>query len=580
MQIFFSPIFCKLGVMKKHLHLFCCLLATIHLFGQNRYQVVISEIMADPSPVVGLPNNEWVELKNTGTSAVNLSGWRLGDLTGISGPMPQYMLAPGSYVIVCTGNAVTALSAFGATLAVTSFPSLDNETDQLFIRSANGTTMHAVNYQSKWYNNELKKEGGWTLEMIDPAQPCTGKENWNASINASGGTPGTVNSINGSLSTLPEPAISHSYTTGSNTVTIVFNQPVDSTSGATLTNYTLASNNIMGARTMPPLFNQVQLTLAQPLTEATIYTVTVNGVSNCTGKVMAGQQVQTGLASAAITQDLVVNEILFHPRPNGYDYVELYNKSKKIIDLSKILLANRNAAGSIDNIKPVSNQPVYIFPGDYVVVTEDADNLALNYLVKAPSKVMVIPALPSYPNTGGTVVLVNEQGAVVDEVAYSNKWHFPLTDNDEGIALERIDPDQPAQSAQNWHSAASTAGFGTPTYRNSQYKSVETGRGVVTISPAVFSPDGDGFNDIASITYNLPQNGFVANITIFDATGRPVKNLVRNATTSTSGYWNWNGLNDKNNPLPIGTYIVLSEFFNLQGKKQVYKNTVVLARPL
>ncbi|MFD2919879.1 lamin tail domain-containing protein [Terrimonas rubra] len=567
--------------MKKHLLLLCCLLATTTcVYAQNRYQVVITEIMADPAPIVGLPNNEWIELKNTGTTPVNLAGWRLGDLTGISGPMPQYMLASGSYVIICTGNAVTALSAFGATLAVTSFPSLDNETDQLFIRSANGTTMHAVNYQSNWYNNELKKEGGWTLEMIDPVQPCSGKENWKASTSATGGTPGTVNSVNGSLTTQPAPAVTHSYTTGTNQVTIVFNQPVDSSSGATLTNYSVTGNNITRALTLPPLFNQVQLTLAEPLTEATIYTISVSGVINCSGKVITAQQVQTGLASAAMAQDLVINEILFRPRPNGYDYAELYNRSKKIIDLSKILLANRNTAGNIDNIKSVSQQPVYIFPGDYVVVTENADNLALNYLVKAPSKVMVIPALPSYPNTGGTVVLVNEQGAVVDEVAYSNKWHFPLIDNDEGVALERIDPDQPSQSAQNWHSAASTAGFGTPTYRNSQYKSVETGKGSISISPTVFSPDGDGFNDITSISYNLPQNGFVANITIFDAAGRPVKNLVRNATTSTSGYWNWNGLNDKNNPLPIGTYIILSEFFNLQGKKQVYKNTVVLARPL
>lgn len=567
--------------MKKHLLLLCCLLATTTcVFAQNRYQVVITEIMADPSPPVGLPNNEWIELTNTGTTAVNLAGWRLGDLTGISGPMPSYILGPGSYVIICTGSAVTALSAFGATLAVTSFPSLDNETDQLFIRAANGTTIHAIAYQSNWYNNELKKEGGWTLEMIDPAQPCAGKENWKASTSATGGTPGTVNSVKGNLTTQPAPAVTHSYTTGTNQVTIVFNQPVDSSSGATLINYSVTGNSITRALTLPPLFNQVQLTLAEPLTEATIYTISVNGVINCAGKVITAQQVQTGLASAAMAQDLVINEILFRPRPNGYDYAELYNRSKKIIDLSKILLANRNTTGNIDNIKSVSQQPVYIFPGDYVVVTEDADNLALNYLVKAPSKVMVIPTLPSYPNTGGTVVLVNEQGAVVDEVAYSNKWHFPLIDNDEGVALERIDPDQPSQSAQNWHSAASTAGFGTPTYRNSQYKSVETGRGNISISPTVFSPDGDGFNDITSISYNLPQNGFVANITIFDAAGRPVKNLVRNATTSTSGYWNWNGLNDKNNPLPIGTYIILSEFFNLQGKKQVYKNTVVLARPL
>ena len=77
-------------------------------FSQNRYDVVIDEIMADPSPQVGLPNNEWIELKNMANAVINLQGWRIGDANGQSGPMPNFDLQPDSFVIVCTSSAVAA----------------------------------------------------------------------------------------------------------------------------------------------------------------------------------------------------------------------------------------------------------------------------------------------------------------------------------------------------------------------------------------------------------------------------------------------------------------------------------------
>ena len=100
-------------------------------FSQNRYDVVIDEVMADPTPQVGLPNNEWIELKNTTTSPIDLQGWRIGDATGQSGGLPNFILQPDSFVIVCTASAVAAMSAFGTTISVTSFPSLDNSGDHL-----------------------------------------------------------------------------------------------------------------------------------------------------------------------------------------------------------------------------------------------------------------------------------------------------------------------------------------------------------------------------------------------------------------------------------------------------------------
>src|SRR6185369_10886470 len=77
-------------------------------FAQNHYDIVIDEIMADPSPQIGLPGHEWIELKNVSHQPFNLQGWRIGDTGGQSGPMPDFNLQPDSFVIVCSSSAVSA----------------------------------------------------------------------------------------------------------------------------------------------------------------------------------------------------------------------------------------------------------------------------------------------------------------------------------------------------------------------------------------------------------------------------------------------------------------------------------------
>ncbi|MEI9909444.1 MAG: lamin tail domain-containing protein [Bacteroidota bacterium] len=176
--------------MKPASLLLLIFLLPLYIDAQNRYDVVIDELMADPTPQIGLPNNEWIELKNTTTTPINLQNWRIGDATGQSGPIPSFILQPDSFVIVCTGSAVAAMSIFGTAIPVTSFPSLDNDGDQIFLRAADGKIIHAVSYTLSMYQNEVKKEGGWTLEMMDTKSPCAGNNNWKASVNTTGGTPG------------------------------------------------------------------------------------------------------------------------------------------------------------------------------------------------------------------------------------------------------------------------------------------------------------------------------------------------------------------------------------------------------
>lgn len=557
-------------------------LTPVCLLAQNRYDVVIDEIMADPTPQVGLPNNEWIELRNITSSPINLQNWRLADLTGQSGPMPNFILQPDSMVIVCTGSAITALSTFGTTISVTSFPSLDNDGDQLTLRAANGRTIHTVSYLSSWYQNELKKEGGWTLEMIDTKSPCAGMSNWKASVSTTGGTPGKKNSIDAINNDTESPKLKRAYTTDNTTIILVFDEPLDSLKGATLANYSIDGGlSLINAVTLAPLFNTVQLKTSTALSATTVYTITATNITDCKNNIIgSANKARVGLPSDAEVGDWIINEILFNPKPNSYDFVEFYNNSNKIFDASKLYIANRNSSGVISSIKQLSTTPAYIFPGDYIVATESSSSLAINYLVKNPENVFEVSSMPSFSDYEGTVIALNFQGDVVDEVNYKDDWHFNLIDDDEGVSLERIDPAALSQHQSNWHSAASTVGYGTPTYKNSQYKQLPGINASIVANPKIFSPDNDGFDDIASIQYSTDAPGYVANITIFDAAGRPVKNLVRNGTLALTGYWNWDGLGDKGNKLPVGTYVILTEIFNLEGTKKQFKNIVVLARKL
>ena len=55
---------------------FTCIILTVFpmvLTAQNRYDVVITEFLSDPTPVVGLPESEFIELKNRSGTDYNRS---------------------------------------------------------------------------------------------------------------------------------------------------------------------------------------------------------------------------------------------------------------------------------------------------------------------------------------------------------------------------------------------------------------------------------------------------------------------------------------------------------------------------
>ena len=91
---------------RKTLFLFFLSLYGYSTQAQQRFDIVISEIMADPNPAINLPDAEYVEIKNISGNPINLSGWRLRTSTSTSGAFPSYTLPADSFLILVTSSQV------------------------------------------------------------------------------------------------------------------------------------------------------------------------------------------------------------------------------------------------------------------------------------------------------------------------------------------------------------------------------------------------------------------------------------------------------------------------------------------
>lgn len=540
-------------------------------------EVVITEILADPTPVVGLPEAEYVEVLNTSTSKTfDLGGWTLSD-GGTPAALPSVLLPPGTYAILTDDANAALFAGFGTVVPIASFPALNNDGDPLVLRDDNGQPIDTVTYALAWYNDAVKDDGGWSLERRDPTTPCSSAANWTASTDPQGGTPGAQNSVFAIVPDTQAPALLAAQVLAPDQVRLLFNEPMDV---ATLAagSYTLDPSVAVNAVVVEtPL--AVRLDLAAALVTGQLYTVTVADVQDCPGNAIgAANTAALALPEAPAAGDVVINELLYDPRTGGSDFVELYNRSSKTLSLADLVLANETD-GQIGSPLPVSTQPVLLLPGQYVVLTEDLPDL-LNAYPQTVAERALQTDLPSYNNGEGVVVLLAAGGDTLERFAYDDDLHFELLNDIEGVSLERVDPARPAEDRTNWHSAAELAGRATPGFLNSQYSEAPRPTAELTIEPAIFSPDNDGFQDLLTVSYRFEQAGFTGTLTVFDLAGRPVRELLNNALLGTEGAVSWDGIRDDGSKARIGPYVLVLEAYDLQGEVERIRRTVTLAHRL
>lgn len=546
-------------------------------YTSSGYDVLIHEFLPRALPSAGLLPARFVELKNNSSFALQLKNWRLGN-SNREALLPQYLLPPGGLLVVCDKANTDLFPADISILAISSFPA-PGDSDIITLRNDSGVLVHAVAYDRSWYGNPVKERGGWSLEMVDTNWPCAGNSNWKPSAAPQGGTPGKPNTVAGTGAMPPAVSLVKAFPPDTMTLQLSFNGIMDSldVTGPSHFEFTppLA---IAGITALPPLYNNISVGLTAPLLADTVYKVTISGLKDCTGQeVVAAEDVAFARVSTPDSFDIVINEILYDPVAGVPEFIEVYNRSRKAVDLSNLYLARRKEDGQLDVPATLGDQPLLLLPGGYAAFTTAPEALCAYYDCLQTAAIYKIN-LPALINGEGTIVLLNERGQILDELHYSDKMHLAIADNTRGVSLERLQPDGPTQDKYNWHSAAAAVKYATPGYRNSQRLPVAEVQGDLTVQPAVFSPDNDGREDLAMIRYNFPGPGFIINVTIFDAEGRPVRYLEKNTLLPASGYMTWDGRGESNRELVSGIYIIFAEAFNAEGKVRHWKLPVVLGK--
>jgi hypothetical protein len=284
-----------------------------------------------------------------------------------------------------------------------------------------------------------------------------------------------------------------------------------------------------------------------------------------------------------LTGELSFNELMVHEADGAAEYIEIYNRTDRLVHLTGICFASRRADGSI-SIGTRIPQGLLLEPRSYIAFTPDIARLRSHHEVPDTARIVEC-RWTTLNNSAATLLLMAaDQQTVIDSVMYSNQMHHLLIHDKKGVALEKINPYLLSCERSSWHSAASINRHGSPGFKNSQYRNIcntwphSVNSDVqIRLGQDWFSPDNDGVNDQCLIYYSSPIPGFVLRLTIFTPDGAVWTVLEPGRLLETEGFVSWDGHNRYGRISTPGIYIVLAEYYHPeQGISGKIKKPVLL----
>lgn len=540
------------------------------------HDAVFNEIYFEPDADALLPPAEYVEFYNRKRDTLRLAGWTLSDGNSTARFSSRCLIPPQAYWIVMAMEDTSLFSGRGTIVGLSDFPALNNDVgDHLVLRDATGLIIDEVTFSDQSYRDVTKRNGGWSVERIDTSFLCDNRENWKASTNPAGGTPGRENAVLDDYWDTSPPWIQNAWLEDSTIIMIQFSEGVNEVA-------VMDPDNLLILDEQKIPLEIIQITQQDATTYVVELAVAISSASvvarsliaDCPGNnVDTGHVVKVAFPLPPSVGDLVVNELLFDAATGTSDFIEVLNRSNNVLDLKDVLVAETGIETDIisGTPKPLTRTHRLLFPGEIFLFSEEPNALVQFYPESALYFMQRSEELPDFNTGSGGVVILSADGITLDRMKYDVEWHYPLLTEAKGVSLERTTFSGSSMERSTWHSASGAAGYATPGKRNSQYYESGDLRGEVRVDPGVFTPDNDGSEDVMMLSFHFPDPGRMAACRIFSESGRLIRFLINNEFLGNQGVFSWDGTDDDHQLVTAGRYIVFMETFSPNGQVMRYR---------
>ena len=525
-------------------------------------QLALNEILYLPAE----DQVEFLEFVNVGNEAINLQGWVLQDRSGSRGVVQERVIIPTHSYFVLAGDSARMSDWCSPSVPIVEllpWPSLNNTGDSLVLFDPVQTPQLTHSYQAA--------QGGGTgvsLERLALWRTADRWDNWTGCLDPLGNTAGRENSLllpENNLC-LTELALKDSLlTTGG---------PL----GLTLTLLNDGDSTVASARIQLYLYQESQLIseyeewIYEILPDESISVELNATVPECGWvDILAlltafgdgnpdDDQVNLKTYIGCDLSPLVISEILPIPETDNSEWIELYNRSDRSVDLQGWQITDNGSAGAV-----LSDSSFLLAASSYLVLSSDGT-------IQASGGTSLVVDLPSLNNSADGLQLQDPQSRPMDLMSYDLASGLVP-----GRSLERIRLDGTGNSSNNWGICIAGEGS-TPGYENSLNLTVLAETLTLDLAPNPFSPDGDGIEDALLINYELPFEQGFATLWMFDMAGRRIAEPVPLQAVGHRGQFSWDGQASYGGTAVTGLYILKLMVDDLNGKVWTELRKVYLLR--